>query len=235
MMKKTMLTIGAAGLALGTSASFAQVQGNSSYATVPSTSSVSTTTNYAQPSYSGGAAKEYGAYLGLGYTFLDLETNDDIGDSTSAVTARFGYALNRELSLEVEGSFGVDSGSFDFEEDEEDFEIDDNDDGDLDDVLIADGDLGLDYLFAAFVRYGVPVSDALKVSGRVGYAFAEIDSTVELASTEIEFGGSEDGLAFGAGLEYTFTPSSTLLLDYTRYEFTDSNGDAVTAMYQYKF
>ena len=210
-----------------------------------------------------------GFYLGGGYTWVDIETDsdidafDDVGDSTNAFTARAGYQFTPVFSAEIEGTFGFDDGSFDLDGDEidlDDIDIDDiGDDIDgenLDSALANGGDVGLDYLVGAFGRVGFPVNERFTVSGRVGYAFAEIDVTNTTEFTTIDdggtadddsddvttvttqsrsVGGSDDGFAFGASARYNFSGASAVRADYTRYNFGDANADAITISYQHTF
>ena len=189
----------------------------------------------AQSSYNSGA-DDTGLYLGGGYSFIDVETDNDIGDSTNALTGRVGYRISPFISVETEASFGIDEGDFDFVGDEDDFDFDDNDDADVDDVLRAQGDIGVDYLVGVYARGVYPVTERLDISARGGYAFIEVDSTLAtFGGNEIEIGGSESGFAFGAGAEYALAEAHAVRLDYTRYEFDDSNADGVTVAYNFRF
>ena len=203
-----------------------------------------------------------GFYLGGGYTFIDIETDSDIGafddqgDSTNAFTARAGYQITPVFSVEIDGTFGFDDGNFDLDSDEIDFSdldtdtFDDEIDTDnLDSALANGGDVGLDYLFGLYGRVSLPVNEQLHLSGRVGYAFAEIDVTNSATITTIDpatniattvttsrsAGGSDDGFAFGASARYDLTESGGVRLDYTRYNFGEANADAVTLSWQQSF
>ncbi|WP_370335506.1 outer membrane beta-barrel protein [Parvularcula marina] len=184
----------------------------------------------------GQGTEDTGLYVGGGYTFLDIESEEDIGDNTNALTGRLGWQIIPNFALEGEATFGIDDGEFDYDGDEDDFDFDDNNDGDLDDVLNADGELGLDYLVGLYGKYTLPVTDAVDLYARAGYAFAEIDATFETAGgNEFSIGGSESGFAFGGGAGLDMTESSTVRLDYTRYEFEDANADGVNVTYEHKF
>ena len=203
-----------------------------------------------------------GFYLGGGYTFIDIETDSDIGafddqgDSTNAFTARAGYQITPVFSVEIDGTFGFDDGNFDLDSDEIDFSdldtdtFDDEIDTDnLDSALANGGDVGLDYLFGLYGRVSLPVNEQLHLSGRVGYAFAEIDVTNSATITTIDpatniattvttsrsAGGSDDGFAFGASARYDLTENGGVRLDYTRYNFGEANADAVTLSWQQSF
>ena len=209
-----------------------------------------------------------GFYAGLGYTFLDIETDSDIaafddqGDNTNALTARLGYQVTPVFSVEVDGTFGIDDGNFDLDGDEIDFSdldrdtFDDEIDTDnLDSALANGGDIGLDYLFGVYGRVSAPVNERFSISGRVGYAFAEIDVTntatittiddqgdtdasndvVTTVTTSRSTGGSDDGFAFGASARYDLTETGGIRLDYTRYNFGEANADAITLSWQQSF
>lgn len=200
-----------------------------------------------------------GFYLGGGYTFIDIETDsdvdafDDVGDNTNALTARAGYQFTPVFSAEIDGTFGFDDGSFDLDGDEIDLDqLDDFDDvADADDLpraLSGGGDVGLDYLVGVYGRVGFPVNERVHLSGRVGYALAEVDVT-NTVTTETDnddgttttttvsrsVGGSDDGFAFGASARYNFTGASAIRADYTRYNFGEANADAITISYQHTF
>ena len=200
-----------------------------------------------------------GFYLGGGYTWVDIETDSDIdafddqGDSTNALTARAGYQFTPVFSAEIDGTFGIDDGGFDLDGDEIDLsDLDDFDDvADRDNIaqaLANGGDIGLDYLVGVYGRVGFPVNEQFTVSGRAGYAIAEIDVTNTLTtvtdnpdgtrtttSVSQAFGGSDDGFAFGASARYNFTGASAIRADYTRYNFGEANADAITLTYQHTF
>lgn len=180
--------------------------------------------------------EDTGFYLGGGYSVVDIETDNDVGDSTNALTGRVGYQFTPNWAIEGEGTFGIDDGEFDYEGNEDDFDFDQNDDGDLDDALNAPGELGLDYQAAVFGKFTYPVNDSIDLFARAGYAFTEIDSTIELSDgSSVNIGGSENGPAFGAGAAFDVTESSSIRADYTRYEYDEANADAGTISYEYKF
>ena len=80
------------------------------------------------------------------------------------------------------------------------------------------------------------MNDRFNVFARAGYAFAEIDSTVAtLGGNELTFGGSDDGLAFGAGAAFDLTERLALRADYTHYDFSDANAESFGINLEYKF
>lgn len=73
--------------------------------------------------------------------------------------------------------------------------------------------------------YGVarlPLNEQFSVFARGGYAFFDTSASVASAS----FDDDADGWAFGAGAEWAFAGPNAIRVDYTRYDFTDGNGDA---------
>lgn len=182
------------------------------------------------------AEESAGPYISAGYNYLDF--NEEVGGdgNVSAITARAGWRFSRIFAIESDASFGVDDGRFDFDGDEDDLDFDDNDDDDFDDVIAGPGDLGLDYLIGGYGRIILPVTDKFDVSARAGYAFAEIDSTVAtLGGNDLTFGGSDDGIAFGASAAYDFTEYLSLRADYTHYDFSDSNAESFGVNLELKF
>ncbi len=181
-------------------------------------------------------AETSGPYISGGYNYLDFD--EEIGGSADVhgLTARAGWQFARFFAVESDITFGIGDGEFDFDGDEDDLDFDDNDDDDFDDVIAGPGDLGLDYLVGAYGRFILPVSDRFDVSARAGYAFAEIDSTVQtLGGNELVFGGSDDGPAFGASAAYDFTENLSLRADYTHYEFSDANAESFGVNLEFKF
>lgn len=69
--------------------------------------------------------------------------------------------------------------------------------------------------YGAFVVARLPVSESVDVFVRGGFASGEID----VGGTSV----SDDGGAYGAGVQANFSPNDGVRLDYTRYSF---GGDA---------
>lgn len=178
-----------------------------------------------------------GPYVSAGYNYLDFD--DDIGGAggVSALTGRGGWRFGPYFSLEGDISFGIDGDDFDFSGSEDDLDFDDNIDGDFDDVLAGPGELGLDYLIGGYARASWPVSDQFEVFGRVGYAFAEVDKKILTGfGNEVEFGGSDDGIAFGGGAAYHLSDNVSVRADYTHYDFEDgANAESLGISLQLAF
>ena len=80
-----------------------------------------------------------------------------------------------------------------------------------------------------FVKPSYPISDNTKLYGLVGWAKTTTSGT--LRKTDV------DGLAFGAGLDYTVTENVSLFADYERL-FQESDApklDAVSMGANYRF
>ncbi len=73
----------------------------------------------------------------------------------------------------------------------------------------------LTHTYGAFAVARLPVSENMDIFVRGGFASAEVD----VGGTS----ASEDGAAYGVGVEGFFTPNDGVRLDYTRYDF---GGDA---------
>ncbi|MEQ9436628.1 porin family protein [Hyphomonas sp.] len=182
--------------------------------------------------------EDTGFYAQGGYTYLDIEPDGaDSGVDSNAITGRVGYQFTPMFSLEADLSTGIDDGEFDFNVDEDEFNLDDNDDTDLDDVIAASGDLGLNYLVGLYGRASVPLTERLDVSARAGYAYIDVDASVITpgGTTLGVIEDSADGPAIGAGLSYDLTDSWQLRGDYTYYSFEDTDTNAATIAVGYTF
>jgi outer membrane immunogenic protein len=179
-----------------------------------------------------------GLYIQGGYSWLNFEAdNTGYEVDTDAITARIGLQLTPMFGVEADLSAGIDDGDFDFDSTEDDIDFDDNDDGDFTDVVNLSGDLGLDFMAAAYGRAVFPISDQFEVSARAGYAYAKISAnavtpggnTIELAED------GEDGWSAGAGLTYDINENLELRADYTWYGFEDVDVTGATVALGVKF
>ena len=184
------------------------------------------------------AQEDTGLYVQGGYSYVNIEPDGaDSGIDTNAITGRVGYQFTPMFSLEADVTSGIDDGEFDYNVDEDDFDLDDNEDTDLDDVIAASGDLGLNYLVGLYGRATVPVTDRLNVSARAGYAYIDVDASIVTpgGTTLGVIEDSADGPALGAGISYDLTDSWQLRGDYTYYDFEDTDTGAATIAVGYKF
>jgi len=182
--------------------------------------------------------EDTGFYAQGSYTYLDIEPDGaDSGVDSSAITGRVGYQFTPTCSVEGDLSTGIDDGEFDFNVDEDDFEFDDNDDGDLDDIIAASGDIGLNYLLGVYGRFSVPVGDRFDVMARGGYAYVDLDAELttpggtDIASVE----DSADGFSGGVGAAFDLTESIELRGDYTYFDLEDTDTNTFTVAVGYKF
>ncbi|KDA03498.1 MAG: porin family protein [Hyphomonas oceanitis] len=184
------------------------------------------------------AQEDTGLYVQGGYSYVNIEPDGaDSGIDTNAITGRVGYQFTPMFSLEADVTSGIDDGEFDYNVDEDDFDLDDNEDTDLNDVIAASGDLGLNYLVGLYGRASVPLTERLNVSARAGYAYIDVDASVITpgGTTLAVIEDSADGPALGAGLTYDLTDSWQLRGDYTYYDFEDTDTGAATIAVGYKF
>ena len=184
------------------------------------------------------AQEDTGLYVQGGYSYLNIEPDGaDSGVDTNAITGRVGYQFTPMFSLEADLTSGIDDGEFDYNVDEDEFNLDDNDDTDLNDVIAASGDIGLNYLVGLYGRASVPLTERLNVSARAGYAYSDVDATVVTpgGTTLGVIEDSADGPALGAGLTYDLTDNWQLRGDYTYYDFEDTDTGAATIAVGYKF
>ena len=88
------------------------------------------------------------------------------------------------------------------------------------------GDSGtdLDSELGAFVVGKLPISPSFDVFARVGASRIETSP-----------GGSEDGVAYGAGGTFNLTPVDGIRLDWTRHDYDVGNADAYSLSYVRSF
>ena len=184
------------------------------------------------------AQEDTGLYVQGGYSYLNIEPDGaDSGVDTNAITGRVGYQFTPMFSLEADLTSGIDDGEFDYNVDEDEFNLDDNNDTDLNDVIAASGDIGLNYLVGLYGRASVPLTERLNVSARAGYAYIDVDASIITpgGTTLGVIEDSADGPALGAGLTYDLTDNWQLRGDYTYYDFEDTDTGAATIAVGYKF
>lgn len=143
----------------------------------------------------------------------------DIDAPSYGLQGRLGYHTGRIIGAEVEGSLGIKN----------------------DDILVSDGtniltgSSGVDYNIAAFALARLPLTEALSVHARGGYDYREVGVSVSDGVTEVSDKATLDGIAYGLGAEYLFTPRDGVRIDYTRYENDVSDFDSVSASYVRRF
>ena len=88
------------------------------------------------------------------------------------------------------------------------------------------GDSGtdLDSEFGAFVVAKLPLSPSFDLFARVGASRIETSP-----------GGSQDGVAYGAGGTFNLTPIDGIRADWTRHDYDAGNADAYSLSYVRKF
>ncbi len=159
-----------------------------------------------------GPKKSY-TYGSLGATMYDVDSD------LFGAQARLGWQSASFFGAEVEGSLGL--------TDDESFE-----DFGAGPVLATSE---IDNQIAAFGVARLPVSPQFNVLGRVGYHNTELSAEADLAGTTVESEFSTDGIAYGVGAEYAFTPKTSIRADYTRYDFDGPDADAVSLAIARKF
>jgi outer membrane immunogenic protein len=137
-------------------------------------------------------------HLGAGYQFIDAEAM-----SIDALTVRGGYDINPFFGVEADLLVGLG-------------------DETLETVGGESITGGLDYGLGLYLKGQYPVAPEFSVFARVGYVYAD----AELSAAGMTLSEDVDGWAFGLGAEWAFAGPNAVRFDYTRYEFTHSNGDA---------
>lgn len=83
-----------------------------------------------------------------------------------------------------------------------------------------DDAIELNHNVGAYAVGLVPVSDRFDLLGRVGYQTTEVDTPLGDADA--------DGLAYGVGAQWRFTPTFGVRADWTRMEGDDEEADAIS-------
>ena len=182
--------------------------------------------------------EDTGLYVQGGWSYYNFEANNTgYSVDTNAITGRLGYQFTPMFGIEADLSVGIDEGDIDFESSEDDLDFDDNNDGDFTDIINVSGDLGLDYLAAAYGRAVFPISDRFEISGRVGYAYAQVDANVLTpGGTQLTIAeDAEDGFTAGAGVTFDLTENLELRADYTWFGFDEVDVNSATVALGFKF
>ena len=152
------------------------------------------------------AAANAESYANLGYTQFSAD-DVDVG----GITGRLGYKFNPNFGIEGEATFGVSNDTADF--------------------LGTSVEIELNHQYGVYGIGFLPLGDSVELFGRVGY------STID---AEGRFGGfsagvDDDGIAFGGGAQWNFTPKFGVRAEYTRLEGNDDGVNAYGLSGVFKF
>lgn len=152
-------------------------------------------------------AGENGLYGSLGAGIADLD-----GASVAIGQARLGYSFLDNFALEADGSVGLNK--------------------DTSDVLGVMVETKIDYAGAGFAVLKLPAGDNFEMFVRGGYQFTKATATSGMTSVS----ATEDGIAFGAGVQYWFAGKNGVRVDYTNYGFDGgASADLFTLSFSRKF
>ena len=93
----------------------------------------------------------------------------------------------------------------------------------------------VDYSVGAFGVARVPVTGRLTGLARLGYHITDVATEVDDGLTVTETSNSVDGLAYGVGVEYALNRRDAIRADYTRYDGTGLDADALSIAYLRRF
>jgi len=149
------------------------------------------------------SAQAQNLYGEIGYTGLD-HREPGLKASPGMVRGVMGYELNPNLA--VEGMLGLNGGS----------------------DTVSGSTLKIDNTVGVFGKVQAPLTDALKVYGRLG-----------VARTSVQLNGATDNetsLAYGAGVTYDLSQTTYLNADYTKYlDRNDRKLEGVTVGLGFRF
>ncbi|QNL19446.1 porin family protein [Hyphobacterium sp. CCMP332] len=147
---------------------------------------------------------------GIGYSTVNV-TDSTASVDVGAVTLRGDYQFTRHFGFEGQVDFGVSD----------------------DTIIVANTpvDVELNYAISGFVIARAPVSENANLFARVGYATADVGASVPGVSIT----DSLDGFGFGVGGEYFFDARNGFRVDYTNYDFGNSDANVYGITYVRRF
>lgn len=147
-------------------------------------------------------------YFGAQFSMLNY---DEVGISEISPTAlilRGGVFLADNLALETRFGIGLGDDSTTYQG--------------------IDVAVELDTLFGAYMVGYLPVSDAGSLYGVLGFTSAKVTATASYMGSSASESGSDSGLSFGVGGQYSITPQVSLTGEYMRY--LDGDGYDLTGL-----
>ena len=151
-------------------------------------------------------AQDMGWYGDVGVAQVSVDVGGGDLDFTT-IQGRVGYDFNDYFGAEGELGFGVagESGG--------------------------GASIDLSYNVGAYGVISTANTEGFEFFGRLGFAKAELDGN----AGSISGSGSDDGLAYGAGIKYLFDGVNGIRADYTRYDFDLVEADVISVAYARKF
>ena len=152
------------------------------------------------------AAANAEAYANLGYTQFSAD-DVDVG----GITGRLGYKFNPNFGIEGEATFGVSNDTADF--------------------LGTPVEIELNHQYGVYGIGFLPLGDSVELFGRVGYSTIDAEGSFGGFSAGVD----DDGIAFGGGAQWNFTPKFGVRAEYTRLEGNDDGVNAYGLSGVFKF
>jgi opacity protein-like surface antigen len=138
-------------------------------------------------------------YIGADALFWNFNF-DNVGTfGATGMRVRSGIALTRHLGLEVHGGFGGSDAAY------------------LDRSESLAHGIELDNLVSLFVRGQAAATPRVGVYGLVGYSHVKATSRFTEDGVTTYYPDSDNGISFGAGLEFALASGVSANLDYVRY------------------
>jgi opacity protein-like surface antigen len=145
-------------------------------------------------------------YVNFGYTQFSAD-DVDVG----GVTGRLGYKFTPHFGVEGEATFGVDNDTADF--------------------LGTPVEVELNHQYGVYGIGFLPVGETVELFGRVGYAQIDAEGSVGPFTAGVE----DEGVGFGGGAQWNFTPALGVRAEYTRLEGEDDGVNAWGVSGAFKF
>lgn len=142
-------------------------------------------------------------YGEIGYLSLSAEENLTRNGSSynykaspTALRGIFGYELNRNLTIEALGAFGLSDG-----------------DVKVNGTSIPGAKAKIDNAIGIYIKPKTNLNDRVELFGRLGFARSEGTRSSTSSSTPVR----KNDLSYGFGMSYTINPSTSLNADYMSY------------------
>lgn len=156
------------------------------------------------------SAEDFYAWIG---GIVGITTSNTVGTlNNGAAVLGVGYSVNKYFDVEAEIATPSSSDSF-------------TDSG-------VDFSYKADYGIAAYAKFNLPINDNLTVFTRIGYAKGKGTTSYTISGVDYSVSETRDGLAYGIGGEWDFTPSSGFRVDITGYDvYSETDNRSVSAAY----
>lgn len=150
-----------------------------------------------------------GLYLGGGVEKAEFIAEYDTSTEMEIATVNIGYDFNQYLGIEAQASTGLTEGKWPY------FTVGacgpDN----------CNADTSVDSIVGAYATGTFLLGDRVSITGKAGYASTR--GSIDLNTNNSENRLDQNGLSYGAGINFRLLPKSDIQLSYMRTSFSDND------------